>query len=106
MTEQIKASHILLMYAGSASSTAIRTKEDAKELILEFQKKISEGKKFEEIAHEYSDCPSSAQECDLGSFGRGQMVPEFEKAGFALEIGNVSEVVETPFGYHLIKRTG
>ena len=106
MTEQIKASHILLMYAGSASSTAIRTKEDAKELILEFQKKISEGKTFEEIAHEYSDCPSSAQEGDLGSFGRGQMVPEFEKAGFALEIGNVSEVVETSFGYHLIKRTG
>jgi len=106
MTEQIKGSHILLMYAGSASSTAIRTKEDAKELILEFQKKISEGQKFEEIAHEYSDCPSSAQEGDLGSFGRGQMVPEFEKAAFALDIGNVSEVVKTSFGYHLIKRTG
>ena len=106
MAEQIKASHILLMYAGSASSTARRTKKDAANEILELHKKISGGDKFEKIAQEYSDCPSSAQGGDLGSFGPGQMVPEFEKALFALEIGNLSCVVETEFGYHLIKRTG
>lgn len=58
---------------------------------------------FEEAAKKYSTCPSNEAEGSLGEFGRGMMVPEFEEAAFALEIGKVSEPVQTQFGYHLIK---
>jgi parvulin-like peptidyl-prolyl isomerase len=61
---------------------------------------------FAAVAREYSDCPSGRQGGDLGMFGRGQMVAEFETAAFGLEIGETSDVVETDFGYHLIRRTG
>lgn len=57
---------------------------------------------FEEAALKYSTCPSKEQGGDLGSFGRGMMVPEFEDAAFASEIGIVTEPVKTQFGYHLI----
>ncbi len=59
-------------------------------------------KKFAEIAKEKSDCPSGAKGGDLGFFTHGQMVPEFDKAAFALAVSNVSDVVKTSFGYHLI----
>ena len=58
---------------------------------------------FEAAASESSTCPSGAQGGDLGEFGRGQMVPEFEQAAFAAEIGQVVGPVKTQFGYHLIK---
>lgn len=57
---------------------------------------------FEEAAKKYSTCPSKEQGGDLGEFGRGMMVPEFEKAAFELEIGEISEAVKTQFGYHII----
>ena len=57
---------------------------------------------FEEAAKKYSTCPSKEQGGDLGEFGRGMMVPEFEKAAFELEIGEISEPVKTQFGYHII----
>ena len=58
---------------------------------------------FEEAAGQFSTCPSGQQGGDLGEFGRGMMVPEFEDAAFALELNTVSEPVKTQFGYHLIK---
>ena len=58
---------------------------------------------FEDAAKEYSSCPSNAQGGSLGEFGRGQMVPEFDQAAFAAEVGAVIGPVKTQFGYHLIK---
>ena len=59
---------------------------------------------FSEAAMEYSDCPSGARGGDLGEFGRGQMVSAFEDTAFSLAIGQMSGIVETQFGYHLIIR--
>ncbi|MCW9045435.1 MAG: peptidylprolyl isomerase [Alphaproteobacteria bacterium] len=105
MADQVNASHILLMYAGSSRSTATRTKEEALELINKYKADIDGGADFAEIAKESSDCPSGNDGGSLGLFGRGQMVPEFDEAAFNLEVGGLSDVVETDFGYHLITRT-
>ena len=77
--------------------------DQALQKIEDIQDELNKGADFEELARKYSDCPSAAQGGDLGYFSRGQMVPEFEKAVFALEIGEVSEPVLTEFGYHLIR---
>ena len=106
MTEQVRASHILLMYAGSMRSSNDRSKEDALKLIEELKSEVEKGKDFSELAKTHSDCPSGNEGGDLGSFGRGQMVPEFEESDFSMEVGETSGVVETDFGYHLIQRTG
>lgn len=86
--ESVSAKHILV---------------DTQEKAVEIGKKVEAGMKFEDAAKEYSSCPSSQQGGDLGTFTRGQMVPEFEDAAFSLPIGKVSEPVKTQFGYHLIK---
>jgi parvulin-like peptidyl-prolyl isomerase len=94
------------MYQGSMRSRATRSKEVAAQLIAELKKQVDGGADFAGLAKANSDCPSSAQGGDLGAFGRGQMVKPFEDATYALAVGAVSDVVETPFGFHLIKRTG
>ncbi len=106
MAEQVRASHILLMYAGSMRSSASRSKDDAHRLIQEIQTQLATGGDFAALASKHSDCPSRSKGGDLGTFGRGQMVGPFEQAAFALAVGATSGIVETPFGYHLIKRTG
>lgn len=102
---QVRASHILLMYQGSARSTASRSKAEAQASIEDLARQLADGADFAELARAHSDCPSAARGGDLGSFGRGQMVPEFEAAAFSMQAGEVSHVVETAFGYHLIRRT-
>lgn len=94
------------MYAGSARSSATRSKEEAQTKIAELKTQLESGSDFATLAKENSDCPSKAQGGDLGQFGRGQMVPAFEQSAFGMEVGQVSDVVETDFGYHLITRTG
>lgn len=106
MADTVRASHILLMYAGSARSTATRSKEQALSQIQAIKSQLDEGADFSTLASQNSDCPSARSGGDLGNFGRGQMVPAFEQATFALPVGQVSDVVETDFGYHLIQRTG
>lgn len=64
------------------------------------------GADFAARAKELSQCPSGRQGGDLGSFGRGQMVPEFDKVAFELQPGELSGVVKTKFGYHILKRLG
>lgn len=106
MAEQVQASHILLMYKGSARSTATRSKEEAEAKIKELKNELAGGADFAALAKQHSDCPSGERGGDLGAFGRGQMVRPFEEAAFQMQVGEVSDVVETDFGYHLIKRTG
>lgn len=84
---QVRASHIL-----------VATEEEAKRI----KKEIAEGKDFGAAAMEYSKCPSKAKGGDLGYFGRGMMVPEFDKVVFDLPVGQVSDPVKTQFGWHLI----
>lgn len=105
MASKIKASHILLMYKGSMRSTAARSKDEALASINSLKAELANGAAFADLARTHSDCPSGEEGGDLGSFGPGAMVREFDVAAFALQPGEVSDVVETPFGYHLIQRT-
>lgn len=106
MADQINASHILLMYAGSERSSATRSKDEAQSQIANIAQQLQEGGDFAALARQHSDCGSAQAGGDLGGFGRGQMVKGFEDAAFALGIGDTSAVVETPFGFHIIRRTG
>lgn len=90
-TTEVRASHIL-----------VKTEQEAQELYNE----IKNGKSFAEIAQEKSLCPSGQNGGDLGFFGRGMMVKPFEDAAFNLEVGEISQPVETQFGWHLIELTG
>lgn len=98
--EQVKARHILIKTDEDADEAE---KQAAREKIQEIAKRIDDGEKFSEVAKEESDCPSSERGGDLGYFSQGQMVKPFEEAAFSLAVGDVSDVVETRFGYHLIK---
>ncbi len=99
--EQVKAAHILFQVPKDADVETIKKRQELAESVL---KKLHDGADFAELAKEYSDDKSNAANGgELGSFGRGVMVPEFEKAAFALRPGQLSEVVRTPFGFHIIK---
>ena len=87
---KIRASHIL-----------VNTKDEADNLLLDIQNGVS----FEDLAKEYSQCPSSRNGGDLNWFGKGMMVKPFEDAAFALKEGEISAPVETQFGWHLIYLT-
>ena len=88
MVRQLHASHIL-----------VKTEQEAQAALYD----VTHGKTFEEIAREKSLCPSGKKGGDLGWFGHGQIVPEFETAAFALKPGDISRPVKTQFGWHLIK---
>jgi len=99
---QVKASHILIGVDAAASAD---DKKKAKEKAEGLLKEIRGGKDFAEAAKSSSTCPSKDQGGDLGYFGRGQMVQPFEQAAFGMKVGEISDVVETQFGYHIIKLT-
>ena len=84
----------------SAKHILVETEEACKDVLAQIE---SGAKTFENAAKEYSTCPSKERGGDLGEFGRGQMVKEFEDAAFAAEIGQIVGPVKTQFGYHLIK---
>ncbi|UCD57384.1 MAG: peptidylprolyl isomerase [Candidatus Hydrogenedentota bacterium] len=98
--EQVRASHILIKVDQQADESQ---KAETRKKIEDIQRKLQGGEDFAAVATEFSDCPSSAKGGDLGYFGRRRMVKPFADAAFALNPGEVSDIVETRFGYHLIK---
>jgi parvulin-like peptidyl-prolyl isomerase len=106
--ERIAASHVLIQYKGSmrASAEIKRSKEEAKKLAGEIMGKAKKGADFAGLAKQYSDEPGAKERAgNLGKFAKGNMVKPFADAAFALKPGQVSDVVETDFGFHVIKRT-
>jgi len=101
--EQVDAAHILIKVKDFSNKNEDKAAlKKAKDML----KKIKAGEDFTELAKKYSDGPSKRKGGDLGYFYRGQMVPEFEKAAFGLKVGQVSGIVKTKFGYHIIKVLG
>lgn len=99
---QLRASHILCGVGANASADE---KQKARKKAADLLKKVKGGADFAKLAKENSSCPSKTQGGDLGFFGRGDMVPPFEQAAYALKPGQVSDVVESKYGYHIIKLT-
>jgi peptidyl-prolyl cis-trans isomerase SurA len=97
----VRLAHILIGVAPGES-----TRDSLYRFASLIRDKAESGEDFEILARSYSADPSSEKGGDLGWFSRGEMVPEFEKAAFALQPGQISEVVETIFGFHIIKVTG
>lgn len=99
---------MLIQYKGSlrAGPDVKRTKDEAKKLATEVLSKAKKGQDFPALAKQYSDEPGAKDRAgNLGKFSKGQMVKPFSDAAFALKPGQVSEIVETDFGFHVIKRT-
>lgn len=111
--DKIRASHLLVKHKDSRRPSSwkeakiTRTKEEALSIILAHEARIRSGAAtLSELATSESDCSSARRGGDLGYFGRGEMQKEFEDAAFALKPGEMSRVVETSSGLHLIERTG
>lgn len=105
--DRISASHVLVAYKGSqrAKPSVTRTKAEARKRAEEVLEKARKGEDFAALARQYSDDSSSSKGGDLGSFGKNSMVKPFADAAFALKVGNVSDIVESEFGFHVIRRT-
>src|SRR5262249_35856436 len=105
---QVGAKHILVMHDESQSKPPglKRTRAEAEKRAHEALLKIRGGANFDEVVKEYTDEPGGVERLgDLGVFERATMVKPFADAAFALKVGEVSEVVETKYGFHIIKRT-
>jgi peptidyl-prolyl cis-trans isomerase NIMA-interacting 1 len=106
--KKISAAHVLIQYMGcsNAGAAVVRTKEQARTVAEKIRDRAKSGEDFSRLAVDYSDEPGAAQRGgSLGRFGHGQMVKPFEEAAFALQVNEISDVVETQFGFHIIKRT-
>jgi len=105
---RIGAKHILVMHAASQRKpeSVTRSRDEARALAQKCLLKIRSGEDFDKTVGECSDEPGAAERNgDLGLFERSQMVKAFADAAFALQVGEVSEIVESPYGFHIIKRT-
>ena len=100
----IRARHILVSWEGSGVRGVTRTREEAEQLVQQLQDRLASGETFQQLAFLYSDCTTAPDSGMLPDFTREAMVQEFEDAAFSLDSGDVSGVVETDFGFHLIMR--
>lgn len=108
LPEEIGASHLLVQFAGAqgAKPSVVRTKQQARDRAEEALAKAREGVDFAELVKQYSDEPGAAERGGaLGRFPHHAMVKPFADAAFHLKVGELSNVVESPFGYHVILRT-
>jgi hypothetical protein len=106
--KRISARHVLIQWMGSdrAGKSILRTREQALVVAQEVLRRAKAGEDLGRLAVEYSDEPNAGPRGgSLGRFSKGQMVGPFEQVAFKLEVGQISDIVETPFGYHIIQRT-
>ncbi|CAI9716376.1 putative peptidyl-prolyl cis-trans isomerase dodo [Octopus vulgaris] len=110
--EVVQCSHLLVKHKDCRRPSSWRqekierTKEEAITILKGYLEQIESGEAgFSELATQYSDCSSAKNKGDLGLFGRGQMQKPFEDAAFSLEVGELSDIVSTDSGYHIILRT-
>ena len=108
----VQASHILLKHKGSRNpvvrhkgTTVTRTKQEAVDGINQIRAQIVNGEDFSQLALNHSECGSAQNGGDLGEFGPGQMQESFEKATYALQVGELSDIVDSDSGIHIILRT-
>ncbi|HQL51961.1 MAG TPA: peptidylprolyl isomerase [Kiritimatiellia bacterium] len=99
--ERVLAQHILISPDGDTQTS----KDEAKAKIGTIRERVLEGKSFADEAAAHSMCPSGKEGGSLGWFSRGMMVPEFDAAAFSMKVGDVSDIIETQFGYHIIFKT-
>ncbi len=99
--ERVLAQHILITPDGDTQTS----KDEAKRKIAEIRERVLGGKPFADEAAAHSMCPSGKEGGSLGWFSRGMMVPEFDQAAFTMKVGDVSDIIETQFGYHIIFKT-
>lgn len=111
-TNEIECKHLLVKHSGSRRPSShreekiLRSKSEARESLEKYKRKIESGEAdFDELAHKYSDCSSYKKGGSLGKFGRGVMQKPFEEAAFALKVGEMSDIVDTDSGLHIIMRT-
>ncbi|KAJ6520189.1 rotamase-domain-containing protein [Mycena sanguinolenta] len=110
---QVRASHLLVKHSGSRrpaswkESNITRSKDEAITILKGYQAQIgTSAETFSELAKEHSDCSSHEKGGDLGWFGHGQMQKPFEEAAYGLQVGQISDVITTDSGVHLVMRTG
>lgn len=105
---EVRASHLLVMHLDSprVPPGVTRTREEARARAEQALRLIQSGRAFEEVVRAYTDEPGGAGRAgDLGRFGRGRMVRAFEDAAFGLNVGQISGIIETEFGFHIIRRS-
>ena len=105
--EEISAQHLLVMYQGSksAAKSIKRSREEARARANDALDAIKRGQDFDKVVSAYTDEPGGgARRGSLGKFSRDRMVKAFSDAAFALKVGEISTVIESPFGFHVIRR--
>lgn len=99
-----RIAHLMVQWEGATGADVTRSKQEAEQRIHQAKAELEAGTPFDEVARTYSDGPTARLGGQLGIIQKGQMAPQFDEAAFALDIGEVSDIVESPFGYHILRR--